>query len=51
MAIQTIDLCGKDLTNYLEKILMEKHSSLLESKMDRKDEWLKGIKEGSCYVA
>ena len=51
-AIQTVDLCGRDITNYLHQILMEneKESELITDSFESYEE-VKKIKEKMCYMA
>jgi actin-related protein len=49
-AIQTINLSGKDLTNYLHSLLLEKHPTLITDTTADQDQ-VKIIKEKLCMVA
>jgi actin-related protein len=49
-AIETIPLCGRDLTNYLYELLNRKDSSLIAATTNDL-EVVKNIKETMCIVA
>jgi actin-related protein len=49
-AIQTIDLSGRDLTDFLYKILKQKHPNLIEDSTNTM-EVIRNIKESMCFVA
>ena len=49
-AIQTVPLCGRDITDYLHQILMNNEPDLITDSFDDKEE-VKKIKEKMCYMA
>ena len=49
-AIQSIPLAGKDLTDYLHSLLMERHPTMITNSTADRDQ-VKLIKEKMCYVA
>merc|ERR1712216_87866 len=48
-AIQSIPLAGKDLTDYLQQLLSEKHPNMISNSSADRDQ-VKIIKEKMCYV-
>jgi actin len=49
-AIQTVDLCGHDITKYLHSLLMASEPDLIQDTHDDIEE-VKKIKEKMCYMA
>lgn len=49
-AIQTVDLCGHDITKYLHYLLMNSEPDLISDTHDDIEE-VKKIKEKMCYMA
>ena len=50
-AIQTVPLCGRDITDFLHKILMDNEPELITDSYEDKEEKVKKIKEKMCYMA
>lgn len=50
-AIQTVPLCGRDITDFLHKMLMENAPELISESYEDKEEKVKKIKEKMCYMA